>query len=333
LSTNCQNPQGSKAPSVEAIPGPTPDIDNLTLTSDLIVLGELVTVEQGIGDTTADVNGSPAKARIDRATLRIDELVGGTQQSPLVFEIIIPDQYVGGIIPPQQSYGLFFFRLGDNGKLTFTDRYYSYVRVPRGLYSQGDMPLDRVVSILSEMLLLPNSRDLNVEALFYLQYSKSKSANGALRTALNTAADFELQIGIANGLLRQGDASSLGFIKRLFLTGPVTSVDNSQEEALGNVMAYYLQDPEAIADLEELLGASSVYIRRGAAGALRRTKSPKAVNGLTRALEDTDLEVRYWGVAGLAEITGQNEWRPSEERFKTQESEFLQHWKEWARNR
>jgi hypothetical protein len=74
-----------------------------------------------------------------------------------------------------------------------------------------------------------------------------------------------------------------------------------------------------------------VYIRRGVAGALRRTKSPKAVNGLSRALEDPDSEVRYWGVVGLAELTEQNDWRPSEPAFKSDESKFLSHWKEWAR--
>jgi hypothetical protein len=60
--------------------------------------------------------------------------------------------------------------------------------------------------------------------------------------------------------------------------------------------------------------------------ALRNTKAKEASKGLALALKDTDLKVRYYGVIGLAEITGEKNWRPSEEMFKKNENLYLQHW-------
>jgi HEAT repeat protein len=117
------------------------------------------------------------------------------------------------------------------------------------------------------------------------------------------------------------------------LTGPRNAVSDQQQQILGDVIGIDLKDPEAIPDLTALLDSYSVPIRRGAAQALRRTESPKAINGLIKALEDTDSQVRYWGVVGLAEATGQDEWRPNEETFKPREPDYLSHWKEWARKR
>ena len=181
------------------------------------------------------------------------------------------------------------------------------------------------------MLTLPNSRSFNLAALSYLRESKSGAANAALRAALDTVRDSELQVKVANGLLLQGDASTLKFIKQIFLTRPRISVPLNNQEILGNAMAFHLKDPAAIPDLEELLEVSSVSIRRGAAGALRGTGSPQAVKGLVKALEDTDSEVRYWAVSGLAEIINKGEGRPSAERFKSCESDYISNWKEWAR--
>jgi hypothetical protein len=172
---------------------------------------------------------------------------------------MVPLQEVGWRIPAQQDYGMFFFATGDDGKAAFTDLCYPYISVPRGLQGRGETPLERVVSVLSDMLTLPtNNRVHRLIALRYLEDSKSKAANAAPRTALNMPRDADLQIRTAKGLLLQGDPFPVQAIKEMFLTGPGDSVDDTQQEVLGNVMAYYLKDPEAIPALEELLDARSV---------------------------------------------------------------------------
>jgi len=78
-----------------------------------------------------------------------------------------------------------------------------------------------------------------------------------------------------------------------------------------------------------LLGAPSVYIRRGVAGALRKTESPLALNGLRRALADPDSDVRYYGVLGLAGITdGDTKMVPHVDEFKADERKYLSYWRE-----
>jgi hypothetical protein len=305
-----------------AITVPAPDIDGLTEKSDFIVLGEAILVERD-------------QAAVDHVTLRIDEVVRGVPLTPLKFDAFVPSQDGLGFEQASfktESYGLFFLRNGTNGT-TLADRYYGYIPVPHGLHSHGDTPLDRIVSLLADMLILPNNRRVNLDALMYLRESKSRAANAALHVGLNTTADSDLQMGIASGLLLQGDASTLTFIKQQFLTGPKRQIDPAYEVIIGNVMASNLNDARAIPDLQELLSAPSVSIRRGAAGALRRSDSASAIAGLLKALDDSDSIVRLFAARGLAHITKQTNWSPSETDFKNEESKYLGHWREWAHNR
>lgn len=73
--------------------------------------------------------------------------------------------------------------------------------------------------------------------------------------------------------------------------------------------------------------------RRAAAAALRHTGSNAAVDALSSALQDSDREVRYHAVLGLATITGLDEWGPSLELFDREEERYLTHWRAWAKSR
>ncbi len=59
----------------------------------------------------------------------------------------------------------------------------------------------------------------------------------------------------------------------------------------------------------------------------------KAVESLVIALNDNNRQVRYEGVIGLAELTGQDQWAPAIGTFESDEQKYLDHWKEWARTR
>jgi hypothetical protein len=308
-----------------------PDIDNLVGTSNLVVQGELIAIERGT-NRTVDANGRHVQVRADQFIVRIDDVISGAAGSPVRFEVVTQDNKDSWQIPPIEIYGLFFLRTDDKGKTSMTDTYNPYIQMPHGVYARGTSTMDRVISILAKMLVSPNNRSANSRALSYLGNSKSKAANSALRGALATAADPELRIRIANALVLQGD-TSLKYLKQVFLTGPRNSVSDPQQQILGDVIGISFKDPEAIPDLTALLDSYSVPIRRGAAQALRRTKSPKAINGLAKALEDTDSKVRYWGVVGLAELTDQPNWWPDEETFKAREPDYINHWKTWARDR
>jgi len=310
---------------------PVPDLDKLVSTSNLIVVGELLAIERG-PRTTITTNGAQVKVGIDQFVVRIDEVISGSAGSPVRVQVVSQNEETWQL-PPIEIYGLFFLRKDDSGKLSMPDTNYGLIQVPHGIYGHGATPMDRVVSILTEMLIFPNNRNANSQALFLLRESNGKAANSALRVALATVTDPELRIRIANALVLQGDATSLKYLKEVFLTGPRMTVSDQQQQILGDVMGLFLKDPAAIPDLTALLGSYSAPIRRGAAQALWRTESPKAISGLVKALEDTDVQVRYWGVRGLAEVANQPDWQTDEQTFKTREPEYLSHWKEWARNR
>lgn len=323
-------------PLVAAPIVPIPDIDRLVETSSLIVRGELVKVDRGTEIRSVPFNRSSISVRVDRGTLRIDELLGGRQESPFVFELLVPEKENGWISPVQQTYGVFFLQVDNRGKYHVTDPYNTCISLPTALRSylvDGATPLDRVVRILSAMLSLPNDKTNNTIAVEYLQFSHSNAAKVALRAALETTKDSELLMYIANGLMLQGDAASLKFVKSAFLTGSRLTTVSFREETLGNAIAVYMKDPAAISDLEELLDAPSVFIRRGAAGALQRMGSNRAARGLAKALEDSDPQVRYSGVIGLADLTQQYDSRPSEVAFGEDETKYLSYWKAWAKTR
>ncbi len=94
-----------------------------------------------------------------------------------------------------------------------------------------------------------------------------------------------------------------------------------------------IKEPQAVSALNRLLRSSNVNVRLGAARALRRLHVSDAIDGLVLALEDSNREIRYEGVIGLAEQTGQLDWAPAIDTFWNDEQYYLQHWKAWAKSR
>jgi hypothetical protein len=201
--------------TVVAAPGPSPNLDKLTQASDLILLGELLSVERGVGTTTVEVNGKRINCRIDRGKFRVDQVVKGEHTTGILRDdFIVPLQRLGWKTPRQATYGLYFFRVKDDKTLEFSDQYHTYIPTLRRALAQGSSPLERIVKVLGDVLATPNTdHDLGIEALEYLETSKSPAANIALRGALRNA-DPEIRLTAASALIRQGDSSGLDVIKK-----------------------------------------------------------------------------------------------------------------------
>ena len=89
-----------------------------------------------------------------------------------------------------------------------------------------------------------------------------------------------------------------------------------------------VKDVRAMPSLIRLLHSNDVYIRRGAVTALRNIGNTEAIIPFSQALADSDQEVRYKAVMGLAVITGEKEWATTIERFKEDEQPYITHWRE-----
>jgi len=308
---------------------PVPDVEKLTEQSTLIVVGELTSTQRDIRATTVDFSGRRINVRVQRGTFRIDQVVKGDHQPSVTVEFAVPDTPLGWRVPPEHAYGLFFFK-DTGGTLELTDVYRAWVPVPRGISVTADMPLEGVVEVLGKVLSIPDSSpDMKQIALWYLEFAKSDTSTRTLRGVI-TNADPIVGVNAARALMLRGDVSGLDVIKRAFLPGP-QSLPNLLEETVPNAIGIGISDPKLIPDLEELLSSSSRYMRRGVVMALMRTGSPDARNGLRRALADSDFEVRYYGVLGLARITGDARgMTPHMEEFKADEIKYLSYWRERA---
>lgn len=291
---------GSLATWTLAILIPSPALDTLTETSSLIVLGEMTSMEHDVRVDRINVNYRRVSVRIQRATLRIDQLLKGDHPSgSLTFEFHVPDQDLGWDIPIAHAYGLFFFTRDSRGAFQLTEQYHSYVATPRGLVGVGKTPLDRIISLLSSVVTVP-LWGMKANAMMYIESSKSDASTVALRGFLSNE-DPSIGLNAARALSLRGDGSGLPVIKRAFLPG-VRSLPNSLEVTVPNCIGIGLHDAKFIPDLEELLHSTSVPMRRGVAQALIRTKSKAALRGLLAAAADSDSEVRFYGASGLAEI-------------------------------
>ena len=100
------------------------------------------------------------------------------------------------------------------------------------------------------------------------------------------------------------------------------------------VIAYRLTDAKAIPALKPMLSSDDKEIRASAVQALWHISGPNAVPGLANALRDSDRSVRFYAVRGLADIAQENSWGgPSEAEFNSHEQVYLQHWKNWTRDK
>ncbi len=172
---------------------------------------------------------------------------------------------------------------------------------------------------------------MKVTAVYFLSTSRSEASLKELHSALDNP-DQELRVRAAGALLQRNDISALPLAVDALLHG----FPGASEEAIHNLLyaiAGGLSNEKSVPMVVELLKSPDPQIRRATASALRRTGSEKAISALSSLLGDSDLETRYYAVVGLAEITGQTDWRPNMDDFASDQQRYLNHWRDWARSR
>jgi hypothetical protein len=318
--------------ATEATLVPTLELDNLSDDAALIVVGQITSVQE-VGKTTVPIGNRSVSARMMIADLRVDQVLKGATQtnSSLRFHFALPDEFIGWRSITPQSYRVFF--LTDNsGELKVANPYYPSVVAIPGAESRGETAIERVAHQLGAVL--ESSRtpiEQKQEAVFTLNSSRSPAAVRALRSAAEIQ-DVTVRLSVAAALLEHNDISILPYAEDALLKpNPTLSPDLLHN--LSYAISEGVKDDRAIPSLTKLLHASNVEARRAAASALTHTGSTSSIDPLLSALGDPDRDVRYYSAIGLAEITGQTDWRPNMDDFFSDEQHFLNHWKDWARNR
>jgi len=311
-------------------PIPILDVAQLTKKADVIAVGEATSVQES-GNTIIDVEYEKVPARAMIAEVRADQVLKGPSESLLKVRFFLPEAPVGYQSIRPLSYRLFFLKNSGN-YYEFVSPYCPSIVAAPGIRAQGNSVLDRVVGQVAGVLQSPRSPiEQKREAVYVLSRTESPAATIALRPGLREE-DIIIQLGAAAALLEHNDISGLQIAEQALLN-PNKGIPAYLLHNLSYAISEGLQDERAIPALTRLLQAHNIETRRAAASALRHTASHSAIPPLIAALQDSDFEVRYYSVIGLAEITGQNEWRPNMDDFRSKELRYLNYWRDWGRTR
>jgi hypothetical protein len=291
------------------------DLERLTNNADLIIIGRVNSISNA-GHATA--------------TLGIDKVVKGEADARTVDFEFLPNRPTFVRIQPE-VFGMFFLKWNEaGGGYRILDPTYPAVIAPANAVLSKEGGLERTVNIVGQVLLTSRAAEDRRVAVRVLRGALTARATQLLRQGAKDR-DSVVRMQSISALLNRNDIETLAIAERTFLNPPV----GTESYLLDNISAALegIKDPQAIPALQRLLRSSNSRTRWGAASALRQMRVMEAVEGLVIALGDNNRDVRYEGVIGLAEFTGQYDWAPDTETFASDEQKYLDHWKEWARNR
>jgi hypothetical protein len=241
----------------------------------------------------------------------------------------VPTLGGGGVGVSAGQFGVFFLR-SDGSTYEVVDPDFLFVIASPGAPETSGPVLDQVTAEVAHILDSPTASDrLKEQAISVLAWCRTDAATAALRTAANSQP-INVRLGAMGVLLAQNDTSVLLQAQQLLLSTDAR-VEESMRENVASAIGYGVRDAGAVPLLAPLLGSPNVLVRRGAASALRNTRSRSAITPLAQALSDSDHNVEYYAVIGMAEITGTvGEWAPALSSFMEDPQRYLDHWQEWA---
>lgn len=305
------------------------DLDALTREADVIVAGRIGEIREE-GSTTLEIADTSVAARQMRAQLEVERMIHGqVPTGDIFFRFALPDAPIGYQGIRRGQFGVFFLRKVAQG-YEVMDPYYPFVVTAPGAAAGTGNYVDQVTTEVTHTFDSSTATsDERLQAVVVLRTLQTALAARGLKSAAS-GPDLRARAWALASLLARNDITLLDSAIELMLSG-----DPRIDQDLKNVVAFGLRDgvrdPRAVSALTRLLVAKDVTLRRSAAAALRSTHDTTAIEPLKQALFDSDQQVRYLAVAGLGEITGQDDWTPSVDYFRQNEARFLGHWREWSK--
>jgi HEAT repeats len=292
------------------------DLERLTYNADLIIIGR--------------VNSTSKTARAT-ATLGVDKVVKGETDARTIDFEFFPNRPSAYVRIQPELFGMFFLKRNEaDGGYRILDPTYPAVIAPADAVLSKEGGLERTVNVVGQVLLTARAAEDRRVAVRVLSSALTARATELLRQAAKDS-DAVVRMQSISALLNRNDIETLAIAERTLLNPPA----GTEPYLLENIAAALegIKDPQAIPALQRLLRSSNDRTRLGVVSALRQMHVTEAVQGLVIALGDNNRDVRYEGVIGLAELTGQNQWAPAIATFASDEQKYLDHWKAWARTR
>lgn len=303
------------------------DVASLTSQADIITIGQIISVTDR-GPTTLDPGAGPIPATAFEAVLQVDQTLKGTSQEQNLFvDFVLPHMPIGiqGVVSGQ--YGIFFLAAKQN-QLRFTDPMHPSLPAVRNVKLPPGTAQDQVTVALGQVLgaQAPDA-DLFL-ALDALGRLETDLARDTLRQALRSTSG-NIHLDVARTLVARNDIAGLESVEAALLhpDGLSSNMFLNLAGSLGG-----LKEPKSVPALKRLIETNNPYIVKGAAIALRQSGSGDAVEPLSRLLNNSDEQVRYYAVVGMGEITRQDEWTPTYPEFREHGAKYLAYWRAWAQS-
>ena len=322
---------------VKATPVPGLDLPQLTSDASLIVVGQVISIREENRERH-EIGGTFMLARELSAILRVDRTLKGEQKAEVTFKFLIPDLSVGYQGIDNDQFGIFFL-LSKSEELSLASPYHPFLVARRdGCLNEGS-GLARVISELSCVIQSPNtSVRQRYETIRALESARTPESTAVLQKAAREQV-APLNHIAASILLARNDISALAIVEDAWMRSSsfvINSEGMRSEGHLGHSLEG-IKDSSAIPSLTRLFVSEDVIVRRGVVRALGNINTETAIKPLAGALDDSDWEVRWGAVIGLAAIAGPdkdgNSWYPAYDAFKENDRLYLDHWREWLQQR
>lgn len=313
----------------------TPDLTTLVDRSTVILVGKVTSIQELKTPPYDNIDGQGISTKIIEEQLAINRIIKGSVSGNVTVRIAVPSRSVGYRVIPQGVRRVIFLRQ-DKSTFVPTDPYYP--SIPAG---QSEFPVatdqtttETVVDYMTAVFQPPmgdvSARD---EALWLLNFVDLPKCRQILRGVAAFDPDAKTQLIAVGELIKRGDLTLLDRAKQVLMNPVATGIPSGWQldelvQSLCSAIST-IRDERATPILAEIITSRDVRARRAAAEALRNTSSPTAIIPLIAALKDSDFDVRYWAAIGLAEITGQSNWRPLESEFRANETKYIAHWVSW----
>jgi hypothetical protein len=317
----------SQQPAI-AVVTPTFQLDKICNDAALIVVGQVTSVRE-LARTTVQFGNRAVPGRAMAADIRVDDVLKGSwsSRSSLTCRFTITDEFMGwrSVSP---SYRVFFL----TADLGLANPYHPSVPAVPGNQINGKSVLEQVISQLSGVVeSTAAATEERREAVFALGSSADPAAIEALGR-VSKVKDLTLRLSVAAALLKHNDISTLELAVDTLLR-PAPTLPDDLLHNLSYAIFEGVSDDRAAPALTRLLRTGNVESRRAAASALMHTGSTSAIEPLLAGINDSDFEVRYYSAVGLAEITGQTDWRPNMDVFASNQEKYVEHWYQWSKAR
>lgn len=312
------------------IPIPGLVLDDIINSSDLIVTGKVIASHE-VSRNRQTIRGSTQLVRLVAADVLVVSVLKGTSAPRVRVNYLMPLEEDVGYrnLPLGTSRVIFLKKVGPG--FEFANPFYPSAPALTSKDNQKDPSIRKniIVAVASSLSADGVTVAEKHEALYFLEQSKAVESSGEIEKLLESV-DKGLSVRAASVLLRLNQISALPFAEKV-LTKGILDVEPWEIENLALSLSK-LRDERGIPTLRRLLRSGQLKTRQSAALALFDMKNPATRPALSEALSDTDFNVRYYAVIGLADSTSIAEWRPSVEVFRKEEGKYLEFWKAWARD-